>query len=199
MISHVYRCIFIHIPRCAGSSIETWICGKDWWDVDPPTKHLTAAQARRAYGQWWDDYFKFSVVRDPYTRTLSLLKFCEHFGLHREAGKPIDFSGYEAMFGRDPIIEHDHRFTRRDQLANANHRLGSIYGNILDEPLDFIGKFENLAVDMAFVQRRIGFPEPFDLHVEKSNTPERILLDPEDRAWVSANYANDFSSFGYVR
>lgn len=199
MISHVYKCIFIHIPRCAGTSIETWLCGRDWWEVDASTKHLTASQTRNAYCEFWEHYFKFAVVRDPYSRTISLLKHADHFGLRSDSGQSVDFSGYEELFGQDIVVEHDHRFSSRDLLMNAKHRPGQVYGNILDEQIDFIGKFENLATDMALVQRRLGVPEPFNFHVEQSSTTERFKLSPEDRSWVAATYADDFSTFGYSR
>ena len=34
MINHQYKCIFIHIPRCAGTFIELAIDKRDWWNVD---------------------------------------------------------------------------------------------------------------------------------------------------------------------
>lgn len=197
MISHTYKCIFIHIPRCAGTSIETWLCGRDWWDVESRSKHLIASQARKLYAEWWSEYFKFSFVRDPFMRTLSLLKYGEHFGLRKEADRPIDFSAYNAVFGTEIVVEHDHRFANRERLLTCSHRPGCVYGNILDETLDFVGKFESLATDLAIVQGRIGFPQPFDLHVERSERSERQVLTREDRAWVAATYAGDFLQFGY--
>src|SRR5271166_1307490 len=81
VISHEYRCIFIHIPRCAGTSIEIWLTGQDWWDTDPRCKHLIASQARKLYASYWNRYFKFAVVRDPVERVISLLKYKTHFAL----------------------------------------------------------------------------------------------------------------------
>ena len=49
MINHKYKCIFIHVPKCAGSSIELAIDGKDWWFVDIPQKHMTAEKSRNLY------------------------------------------------------------------------------------------------------------------------------------------------------
>jgi hypothetical protein len=47
MISHKYKCIFIHIPRCGGTSIEELIQGKNQWLVEEKTKHLTSTQAKK--------------------------------------------------------------------------------------------------------------------------------------------------------
>lgn len=41
MISDQYRCIFVHIPRVAGTSIELAITGLDWWN----TLHLPGVLA----------------------------------------------------------------------------------------------------------------------------------------------------------
>ena len=49
MISHKYKCIFIHIPRTGGTFIENLIFGKDWWGIDKKTKHITASQAKEIY------------------------------------------------------------------------------------------------------------------------------------------------------
>lgn len=199
MISHELKCIFIHIPRCAGSSIETWLCGQDWWSVEPSTKHLSAGQARVLYANWWNVYFKFAVVRDPYTRTRSLLKYGENYGLRKTEGRPIDFSGYEAWFGSRLIIEHDRRFFARRDLLRFRHRFGFVYGNLLDEKIDFVAHFETLKDDMELVRTHLSFPTPFSLHLEKSGERESEALTPADRAWVAKSYRKDFERFGYTR
>lgn len=197
MISHDYRCIFIHIPRCAGTSVETWLCGRDWWDVAPSEKHMIASQARQVYADWWDEYFKFSVVRNPYSRSRSLLKFSDHFGLRKVVGAPIDFSGYMSLFGPQPVVEHDYRFATREQLLNERHRQGCIYGNILDENIDFVGKFEDLRNDMEFLRERLGIPQTFNIHVEQSTADGHETFTKEDYSWIQHAYASDFQAFNY--
>ena len=57
MIDHKNKCIFIHIPGCAGSSIELSLVKKDWWLIGKKTKHIFASDAKKVYSEYWDDYF----------------------------------------------------------------------------------------------------------------------------------------------
>ena len=47
MINHQYKCIFIHIPRCAGSFIELAIDKRDWWNVDYKKKTFISSKRKR--------------------------------------------------------------------------------------------------------------------------------------------------------
>lgn len=198
MISHKHHCIFIHIPRCAGSSIETWISGQDWWIVDPSTKHLLASQAKALYAEFWDKYFKFSVVRHPVDRVASCLKYADYFGLSLdECG--VSFADYHNRFGRETVVEHDHRFHRRSELLRPGHKPCQIYGNILDEELDFVARLESLESDLNIVQRQIGkkgsFTGHFERYAEKGSMRERLLS--RDIAYVESMYAADLARYSY--
>ncbi|MGH9809412.1 MAG: hypothetical protein ACRD9W_19530, partial [Terriglobia bacterium] len=122
MISHQYKCIFIHPQSCGGTSIEAWICGQDWWAVEPATKHFLASQARKLYAQWWDEYFKFSIVREPVDRMISCLRFPPHFGLVLTAANRMLLDGYHQLYGRDIVLENDYRFSKREDLLSAKHK-----------------------------------------------------------------------------
>jgi hypothetical protein len=198
VISHDFRCIFIHIPRCAGTSIETWIVGCDWWDVEPRTKHLTASQARKLYGACWDRYFKFSIVRDPVSRMISCLNHAAHFGLSYTSTAGFDFERYHQRFGYDIIVEHDHRFYALDDVATERHRPGMVYGNVLDEHLDFIGHLETLEADMERVRREIRKPDRFSARVGVSTDLPltRADLSPTDVEHIESMYRCDLLMFG---
>jgi hypothetical protein len=144
------------------------IAGDDWWNIQPQTKHLLASQARKIYSDVWDRYYKFAFVRHPVDRMISCLKYQGHFGLSYARSSGFLFSRYHQKFGDDVVVEHDHRFWRRDDLVTHRHRPGTVYGNILDEPLDFIGRVENLEQDYKIVAKAIGMADPFVSHVEKS-------------------------------
>ena len=65
MISHKYKCIFIHIPKCAGTSVETAFEGSG--GVEKLLRCRTLFETAEKY----PNYFRFTVVRDPLTRAAS--------------------------------------------------------------------------------------------------------------------------------
>lgn len=197
MICHDLKCIFVHIPRCAGTSIEKWIVGEDYWFIDRSSKHIIASQAKSLYSDYWNSYFKFSIVRNPFDRVRSCLKYKDHFGIELNSSGDIDFARYREIFGRDIVVEHDHRFHNRDELLSDRHLPGQVYGNILDEELDFVARFENIEADMRYVQTTLGIKEKFEIHVEASPSGSRKMLTRRDIEAVSNMYAKDFDIFSY--
>jgi len=194
VICHQSKCIFIHVPRCAGTSIETWITGTDWWTRDPRTKHLTAQQARTIYAEYWDEYFKFAVLRDPVARMISALKYASHFGLELRADGEIDFEQYFSRFGHPIVVEHDHRFHSRQEVLHEDHRPNAVYGNVLDAELDFVAKVESIERDMARVKRQLGFARSFDVHVEAS--PKQVSISSKTMEVIADLFAQDYQDFG---
>ncbi len=153
MIDHARRFIFIHQPRTAGTSIEYALRGTDWWFVEPRTKHLAAAVARQVYPGYWQDYLKFSVIRDQRTWLESL-----HATFGRGNGRPQEGEelaphpcGAEPMtleeFIRQPrFLAHERGFTA-DQKANTTG-------------VDFILRFESLRQDWPELCERLRISVP---------------------------------------
>src|SRR5476649_167826 len=65
MISHEHRCIFVHIPKTAGNSINR-VFGVGWEDHKDLQRYSEEVPRDQ-----FESYFKFAIVRNPWDRLLS--------------------------------------------------------------------------------------------------------------------------------
>jgi hypothetical protein len=204
MISDLHRCIFVHIPRCAGTSVEDVIWpgprdARDLWMgfVGPHgnryqaggLQHLLARQIRQAVGaRRFDSYFKFSVVRDPFDRAVS--QFC-HMRYRR------DLRGFLGM-------EDDASFTEYLALIGGRRHVqwepqcSFLYDQEGRLMVDFVARFETLERDLGEVFERLGIQCASLPHENAADRHQDIVYDDEEsRALVEKIYSEDFSRFGY--
>ena len=206
MISHKYKCIFIHIPACAGTSMEKAIVGKNWAEIDWSTKHIKSHQAKILYSQYWKDYFKFTFVRNPWSRTVSLAKNKRH-GVYVDHEIPnINFN--KKRNGKWSWLEQSATFEcfpmdSKLNLETKQHIENSIYLNYLLEDVDYIGKFESLVSDFEYIRSILGIKEclpKIESTQSRLKTKQKHYTeyyDEETRQIVAEKYAKDIEYFGY--
>lgn len=68
-ICHDKKIIFIHIPKTAGTYVERYLNMNN-------TKDATWIFYKENYPEEWKSYKKFSIVRNPISRFVSLCNFC---------------------------------------------------------------------------------------------------------------------------
>ena len=182
MIDHHRKLIFIHIARTGGSSVEAALVGKDWWYVDSATKHISARQARQLYGEdVWNSYTKFSIVRNPWDRIISIWATTRW---HETAGLALNCS-------LETFI--------RNLKPHPRERYNSLfYHEILDEEMDFVLRFENLEDDLNRMLTVSGH-QPVQLpHVNKKQRGSYQQMHTEQsRALIREMFARDIEAFGY--
>ena len=76
-ISDKHKCIFIHVPKAAGSSVETSEIFEDQRikTGEYVGGHTTALEYRETYPGKFKNYFKFAFVRNPYSRLVSAFSY----------------------------------------------------------------------------------------------------------------------------
>lgn len=74
MISHQYKVIFVHIPKCAGRSISE--------AFHQPFDHFTAEYYSTNHPDCWNTYTLFTTVRNPYERLVSMYHYIKNEPVH---------------------------------------------------------------------------------------------------------------------
>ena len=170
------KLIFIHIPRTGGTSIESALGQK----LGNDEKHLAASEIRKKAGdELWENAFVFSFVRNPWDRMISLY--------HQPYFKnQTDYA--------DKGLEH---FIRNYNPAAWEKKF---YYEYLDtDGIDFVGRFENRAADLAKISKETGVTFDVDIHERKTSRRQdyRSYYDDHSAQLVYDMYRSDIEEFGY--
>ena len=66
------KCIFIHIPKNAGTSVEYCLAPKL---AEPRSQHATSLELREMWKSMFQKLFKFAFYRDPVSRLVSAFSY----------------------------------------------------------------------------------------------------------------------------
>lgn len=207
IISYKYRFIFVHVNKCAGTSItralfpylgpddlvlgclpEQEILHAESRKRGCLSKHSTASHIKSMIdADIWRNYFKFAFVRNPWDLSVSRYYWAVNTGWNDGEGRieaikqMSDFEEYvlSPLFNRKNCI---------DFLLDENRRIA----------VDFIGRYENLYEDYNKILDATGIP---DNRLEKHNFTKhanyREYYNPLLVELVEEWFGKDISYFGY--
>ncbi|EAI0653403.1 alpha-2,3-sialyltransferase, partial [Campylobacter coli] len=140
-----YKCIFIHVPKVAGSSIERVIYQTDKWLVG----HVKASDYMKFDKDKFDSYFSFGFVRNPYDRVVSAYHYLKKGGGNKNdekwASKNIyKYNSFEEFVLALEDLEIQNKILNWMHFTPQYKFLCESEKNIL---VNFVGKFENLEED----------------------------------------------------
>ena len=95
MIIQEHKAIFIHIPKNAGTSIETLFTNKSF--RIQPYKHANIHEIKKKFPEIYNSYRKFTIIRNPYDKMVSW-----YFYLKRNLGKSYDIIDFNEWI-KDPF------------------------------------------------------------------------------------------------
>ena len=175
MISHSLRCIFVHIPKCAGSSINQQL----------KLESLGfSGHAPASYHSEHKDYFSFTFVRNPYARAASAYKYFQKLKQgHRWYKRNSIISDAANEMGFNEFVNHIPDFMKLMKRQEGSFESGihfKPYDYFLDSNIDFLGKFENIQEDYAFILAKLKLPRANLRKVNSTNNLNYRQLYIED-------------------
>lgn len=161
MISHKNKCIFIHIPKVAGQSIEKFFLNLNNLDWDTRHQLLLKRNIKSKKGPprlahlksedylshqyispyLFKEYFKFTFVRNPWSRAVSFYKY----GRFNEI---MSFKKFVEKLLPKLIHEKKWFYGPQYNFIYIENRL----------KVDFVGHFENLNDDFGKVCKKLDIP-----------------------------------------
>lgn len=183
------RCIFIHIPKTAGSSIAEALFGL-------PSGHVPYFLYKQANPAKFRRYFKFAFVRNPWDRVVSAYAFLRKGGLNeldREwAERNLDGYPDFGSFVRGWLTPEN--AAGWVHFVPQSHFICDATGEIM---IDFVGRYENLAADFRAVAARLGLEAALPLRNQSERAGFAAYYDPESQEIVRRVYQRDIEVFGY--
>ena len=223
MISHKHSTIFVHIPKNAGQSVEKVFLddlGLSWEDrivllmginnspnIGPPRlAHLLAQDYTKNFfvsEQIFDQYFKFAIVRNPWSRVYSFYKFL--------TSQRIDFNKFlKHRFYKDYFCSEKYSWFVRpqaDYLVDHNNNLIVDYvGRFesIDDHFNYIKRKSNLSPDVFLPKKNISKPKKIFGFLPLKFSPQKDMSVSYTKVYndysidlVSRLYEKDCAMFGY--
>lgn len=193
-INHEKKLIFINIPKNAGTSIIKAM------GVENLYMDKTIGEYKEHYQEYWNDYTKFTSIREPIDRFISAYKFAR-----------MDQSGWFSATGEESLEKH-HHYDLCNSM-NINEYTSYIYKNpkefdlwiipqtfiISNEnkeiEIDYYVRYENLLDDL----KKIGIENIEKLNTSKIEDDKVIQLTRKSKNMLYEIYDIDYQNFSYKK
>ena len=179
--------IFVHINKTAGTSIGKAI-GLSVKD------HLTVKEIISRVGrQQWESAYKFTLVRNPWDKVVSLYEYRRKKNKTRIASRGISFEDWviKTHGTQQDAFYYDNPKSFQPQVEWLKDDEGRL-------DIDFVGKFESIQEDFEQIKKAIGSSAKLPhLNATKRRSYKDYYND-ETREIVAHWYRHDIAEFGYT-
>lgn len=184
--------IFVHIPKCAGISVNHALYG------NLAGGHKTLDQYLRIFEpKLVLSYFKFSIVRNPWDRLVSAYHFLQKGGANQQ-----DRDWFQHNLADYPHFKSFVHGWLNGKNAHSWYHFRPQTDFLLDSSgkvsLDFIGHFENLQNDFDYIAKRLGKQVRLPDSNKSRHGDYQAYYDDETRNIVAQVYSRDIALLGYT-
>lgn len=180
-VFHQTRSIFIHVPKCAGTSIEKTLGGKEFGG------HSTAQSIKKRFPKEWEIYYKFGIVREPISRFYS-----GYWYLKQRPVIPA-LSNHNIILSKD-LDDYIQNYFLKDNVLHLWKQKDFICDN--NKPLVDIYKFEDLERGWKEILMKLNqHYQPLPL-MNKSKDYSNAISN-ESLMILRDFYKEDFEIFNY--
>lgn len=186
------RSIFVHIPKCVGVSVSRALFGNLAGGHTTLEEYLDIFEPRCII-----DYFKFTVVRNPWDRVVSAYFFLKHGGLgesdrslfEKELGGFRDFGDFvKNWINRSNIWKWYHFRPQHHYMLDKRQKVH----------LDFVAFTENIDSDFATIAHRMGLGRALPKSNRSDHSRYQDYYSDETADIVARTYAEDIEMLGYT-
>ena len=221
MISHKHKFIFIHVPKCAGTTVEKRLVDNeivfDWnhkaqiGEQNPlPFGDLREKGLAQTIEKF-SDYYLFTFCRNPWHRLISTYLHSKRGGdkgIFKRAAALGSFASFveeariylaEQDSGKLSGFEKYHLLPQIKFIPKANQDFFSITMKS-DFKIDFIGRAESFDLDLSRICKHLGLETQTNKKYNTSSYPHPWKDYYNDSLFnrVAEIYKEDISSFDYT-
>ncbi|TNC82677.1 MAG: hypothetical protein C9356_02025 [Oleiphilus sp.] len=185
------KAIFVHIPKCAGISVSKALFGNLAGGHTTFDQYLDIFEPRCIH-----QYFKFTIVRNPWDRLVSAYFFLKGGGYDQQDRRwfESELADYESF--DDFVINwlNKKNIWKWYHFQPQYHYMLDSLGKV---SLDFIGFVENLEEDFRLIASQIGVNASLSQSNRSQHKGYQHYYSDETIARVSEVYAEDIKLLGY--
>lgn len=189
-----HKCIFIHIPKAAGTSVLN-VLSKKKINRDHCSYNIFLQSSKKKFQK----YFKFCFVRNPYTRLMSVYSYLKNGG----NGK-ADIPFQKMIHGKYPTFDQFVMdYLDKDvihQITLLRPQYAFVCNYKYEIMVDFCGKFENIDEDFSVICESLGIKKSLPKLNKtdyKSGKNKQDHLSKDVIGKINYLYKKDFEVFGY--
>jgi len=210
-LSHQHKFVYISIHKTASQSVRELLDPHSDIKSCAPRKticyhHIPAKKMKDFFDekQWnWNNYFKFTTVRNPWDRKLSTFSYlkrkAEQFKIKIPDGDGDWFTQKVRRIDAECANFKEYLKKYCEPSKKRNRQVDWVLDRQGNNMLDYIAKVENLEHDMKYAFKQMGLPEPNIVHRNKSE--HRPYTETYDEQWmidaVAERYKDDIKHFDY--